>query len=344
MLLTDFRIQGFRCFEDLTLEGLGDVNLIVGKNSVGKSTLLDALWVYARRGEPTAFWDLAEIRDEMVPTERAELTGAAKRHPDWQALRPRTTHTSGTMGVEVTGSSGKANRAHRVRIEVRAESSDVRPTIESIVDADVLFDAQLESPSYRESGSWRGSMAQVPNHYVRSFLMNNRALVRLWNAVTLTPGEDFVIQTLRAINPEVAKLSFRADEEATWTPIVQLAGSIVPLRSLGDGAMRLFTISMAIAATSEGIVLIDEFENGLHWSVQPMIWRAIIDQAKKQNVQLFVTTHSSDTVNSFSDAVRERTDVEGALFRLEQTEGGIRSVRLNEQSLGVFREREWEAR
>ncbi len=66
-LLSSFEICGFRAFEYLSLERLGRVNLIVGKNNVGKTSLLEALWVYANRGAPPVLWSLLEGREESRP-------------------------------------------------------------------------------------------------------------------------------------------------------------------------------------------------------------------------------------------------------------------------------------
>ncbi len=51
LLLNSLEIKGYRCFEHLTIEKLGRVNLIVGKNNVGKTALLEALSVYASAGD-----------------------------------------------------------------------------------------------------------------------------------------------------------------------------------------------------------------------------------------------------------------------------------------------------
>jgi len=47
LILNSLEIQRFRCFRELRIERLGRVNLIVGKNNVGKSTILEALRLYA---------------------------------------------------------------------------------------------------------------------------------------------------------------------------------------------------------------------------------------------------------------------------------------------------------
>jgi len=54
LILDSLEVKGYRCFEHLTIEQLGRVNLIVGKNNVGKTALLEALWIYANKGYQSA--------------------------------------------------------------------------------------------------------------------------------------------------------------------------------------------------------------------------------------------------------------------------------------------------
>lgn len=69
----------------------------------------------------------------------------------------------------------------------------------------------------------------------------------------------------------------------------------LPLKSMGDGITRLFHIIVALVNARNGILLIDEFENGLHWSVQPKVWDIVFQLSEKLNVQVFATTHSHES-------------------------------------------------
>jgi AAA15 family ATPase/GTPase len=86
------------------------------------------------------------------------------------------------------------------------------------------------------------------------------------------------------------------------------------LASLGDGIQRLFEIAVA-AASSKGIILFDEFENGLHWSVQPLAWKLLLELSKDLGVQIFATTHSWDCVKAFQEVAGD-DDETGILFHL----------------------------
>ena len=77
-----------------------------------------------------------------------------------------------------------------------------------------------------------------------------------------------------------------------------------------------FDIILKIFSAKNGFLLIDEFENGLHYSVQPKIWELIFELAYRFNIQVFATTHSWDCIESFSQVAKDRTDMEGVLFRM----------------------------
>lgn len=60
----------------------------------------------------------------------------------------------------------------------------------------------------------------------------------------------------------------------------------------------------------------DEFENGLHYSIQEKVWAILFNIAQKLNIQVFATTHSWDCIESFSKIAHSRRDIEGVLFRV----------------------------
>ena len=118
----------------------------------------------------------------------------------------------------------------------------------------------------------------------------------------------------------------------------------VPLRSLGDGAMRMFGIALALANSRDGFLLIDEAENGIHHGLQRDFWRMVLQTAQANNVQVLATTHSWDCVVGFARAVLECEDIEGALARVERYDGKLRAVMYSERNLRVAAEQNIEVR
>lgn len=117
----------------------------------------------------------------------------------------------------------------------------------------------------------------------------------------------------------------------------------VPLRTFGDGANRLFGIVLSLCNARNGILLVDEIENGLHYSAQKEIWRTIFKLAQKLNVQIFATSHSWDCVQAFQVAATESPD-EGMLLRLSRRGERIIPTTFNESELEIATSEQIEVR
>ena len=109
----------------------------------------------------------------------------------------------------------------------------------------------------------------------------------------------------------------------------------VPLRSLGDGAMRAYAVALALAKSSDGFLLIDEAENGIHHSIQAKFWNMVLQTAERNNVQVIATTHSWDCVTGFAKAASELEDVEGVLYRIQRSGERLRAVEYSESELAI---------
>jgi len=102
-------------------------------------------------------------------------------------------------------------------------------------------------------------------------------------------------------------------------------------------------MALALVNLQDGMLLIDEFENGLHYSIQPDIWRLIFQVARRLNVQVFATTHSQDCIRAFTDVSQEGQ--EGGLFmRLQEKKGEISAVLYDMDELRFAVDKEIEVR
>ena len=91
---------------------------------------------------------------------------------------------------------------------------------------------------------------------------------------------------------------------------------------MGDGIIRLFQLALRLFEAKGGLLFIDEFENGLHYSVQEEAWKVIFHLSKELDIQIFCTTHSWDCIESFSKVATQEKDIEGLLFRLGSSSVG----------------------
>ncbi len=182
-------------------------------------------------------------------------------------------------------------------------------------------------------------------------LLDNNEISRLWNEVALTSSEEIVVDALRpvvgmaldriAVIGDRTRLH-RAGGRRVVAKLEHMA-KLVPLKRLGHGAQRLFGISLALANCRDGILIINEIENGIHHSIHQDIWRMIFRTAKEGNVQVFATTHSWDCIAGFAIAAGE-VPANGTFYRLERVEDELHAIGYSEECLEVAAQQRVEVR
>ena len=177
-------------------------------------------------------------------------------------------------------------------------------------------------------------------------------MASLWDNVALTAEEDLAIKALRLIlDDSIDRVAVVGDDESRHRGhgrrvVAKLRDHPrpVPLKSLGDGATRMFAAGLVLANSRNGFLVVDEAENGLHYSVQRDFWRMVLRAAHYNNVQVLATTHSWDCVTGFAQAATESNDVEGVLVRLERDADKLRAVEYTEEDLQTAAEQDIEVR
>jgi hypothetical protein len=175
--------------------------------------------------------------------------------------------------------------------------------------------------------------------YLSSSGMSMREIGQTWDSIALTDDEDEVVKALQIIAPELEKIVLvqSPNRAAERMLMAKLSGFLrpVPFKSLGEGTVHLLGIVLAIMQARDGVVLLDEIENGVHYSVQELMWKLIMDQSSKLNVQVFATTHSWDCVKGFQAAAGASPATPARLFRLEQNGGRIRGIAFTSEEVGI---------
>jgi AAA15 family ATPase/GTPase len=163
----------------------------------------------------------------------------------------------------------------------------------------------------------------------------------------LTHLEEDVSQALHIIAPDVQRLNLLGREQrGRRIPMAKVDGwdDPVPLRSMGEGLTRLFSITLALVNAKDGLLLIDEVESGLHYSVHTDLWRLIFQLADRLNVQVFATTHSWDCIEGLQKSAQEEEHRDGMLIRLENRKGEIIPILFDEHRLGIATREDIEVR
>ena len=342
------RIQGFRGFDDLSASGLGRVTLITGKNNTGKSSILEALRLYAHKGALPVIFDILDSREELIDEEQVnEHSSSSDKVFQVSTLFhdfPRLMDKAAPIVIS-TGSNASPEELS-IRFGWFVEEEDLEgftrlvPIQASLLSEDYEFVAAL-SVETKESRMTHRVERLSRRSYLRgsidrrfrdvmsiscSFVspysgQQTDTVAYLWDKIALTPNEEEIVKALRIVEPRISGVSVIGSEgrSSKRRAIVRTENLLhpLPLRSFGDGVNRLFALALSLIDARDGILLIDEFENGIHYTVMPDVWGMIFRLAKELNVQVFATTYSSDTVKFFKEVAAESPE-DAALLRLKR--------------------------
>lgn len=362
--LPSLGIRNFRGIGELSIKHLGRVTLFGGDNGAGKTTLLDAVRVHAARARLRILINLLNRSEEV--DRRLGENDALVEHPDYAALFHGRTVGSG-RGITI----GPIDGTDDVQIEVReaSERDFVQTTLfdEDLTDPPrraltVVYQRErhflawlpddgdaVSSPWGRKrSPAWqrRYNRPDWPVTTCRALgpgLPPNHVLAHAWDSIALTAHEGLALEALRIAVDGVERIALvgkEGSERATLgrRVVVKLKGSPgpVPLKSLGDGVTRMFATALALATSRNGILVLDEAENGIHYSLQRDFWNMVLRTAREYNIQVLATTHSRDCLLGFARASAQTDESDGLFLRLDPVDGHrVRVVRYTVEDLSV---------
>ena len=321
-VIDNLTIQNFRLFESLEVKGIKRVNLIVGRNNAGKSALLEAFQLYFSAFSPFVIYQILTERQELLVQKMDGFEPSPLRHLFFNHKMPMPIKDKENLLIS----------SSNVKLTVGVNLFDSYLLIQyNKLDDNTLINEEWPINNFNEFINSMESIVLIKKRpkYTQNIrklstkgLTDDRAS-SLWDSISLTSAQDDVIKAFHIIEPKITGLSFvAADNESNdRLPIIKLSDmpEPIPLKSLGDGMTRLFHIILSLVTAKDGVLLIDEFENGLHWSTQTKAWELIFILAKQWNVQVFCTTHSKDCINGFEDVWTQNPE-EAAFFRLYRKE------------------------
>ena len=127
--------------------------------------------------------------------------------------------------------------------------------------------------------------------------------------------EHFIVEGLKLIEPRVKDFIFTDKEMLVDIGLAKR----IPVNMMGDGARKIVSLLTAVYDCKDGALLVDEISNGFHYSVMCNLWKVLINAAIRNNTQLFITTHDTDSIKGLRDAALYKFDNIVAAFKLLKT-------------------------
>ena len=345
-MYSSIHIRGYRGLDSFRMRGLGRVNLLVGKNNCGKTSILECIELLRSTGHPNVLssilqrrgeWGDANDRDSepLLDVKRLfsgyDLQGAvviegegdnAVGPSDWNgkvAMHVEDPRESELGAPNPYGEDGDFTLA--VKWSNREDDPNTR-----VVPIGITSDGHMSARVTRRFLRTRNGPLDQGVQFIRTSGMTALDIVRLFDGVVLTENEEHVTQALRTIEPAVERIASVAIDrgpyfrgapggpyfrEAPGGPYFREAPggvfiklrkseSRIPIGSTGDGMWRMLGLALALANAKGGVLLVDEIDTGLHYSVMADMWRMVSERAVALEVQVFATTHSRDCYESLA--------------------------------------------
>lgn len=303
-MIENFNIKNFRGIKELSIEKLGRINIILGNNNSGKTSVLDAIMLFSGATNPrlavTINWarQYAKISDEMLhinfydmnPENRIVLSGRYNDSKE-RTLRINYVEEETDSISEENVSSNEKHLYLNFAANVCGKTYHTQLTYpgEQPDSASITF---LKKSEYTE---------ELVCHYLPSSESYNNN-VKLFSELLLDKQEKAIIKSLREIEPDLKDIIVANDN--LYADLGQERR--IPIQVLGDGIRKIISILINIyKVRNGGILLIDEIDNGLHYKSMPTLWKSILSMTRKYDVQLFATTHNIDSLRALNHTLGE---------------------------------------
>lgn len=338
----NIEIKNFRGIDHLKIEDFSRVNVFLGQNNSGKTTMLEAIAMLMSMSNPDVPQAINAVRarkpfsnfidvqyffnnlDVTTPPEvKAELSDGSFRHLTlalsyvFDELADPKNEPQQQMGAIKYVNTLEMNFEIAKGTTRQSHKSWLRVNPQGLVVNRKVADGYLENKR-----AWL-----TPSDLMTSNLANDLAELFKRNR------KDTILALLKLFDTRINSIEILTDDI-----YIGFEGmpQMLSVSMMGDGLRRYLNIVASAANPLIDILLIDEIDNGLHYSVYKKLWQALFALAEASNKQIFVTTHSKETLGHLNKMLEEHVEYQQELriFTLEKTRlKGYQAYRLTYNGL-----------
>jgi AAA15 family ATPase/GTPase len=275
--LTDIEIKQFKCFADFKASGFKRVNLIGGKNNIGKTALIEASFInVCSINVKNMISAIVAIKGKR---EKANLVHKSKM--DYQDFLDSTKHYEVSSNLNSQNFSIVEEDAKKeYKFNINGESIEVNANKINI------------------------SMGQIENiNFIDNFGWADSILIRAFQSIQKQDQENKLDIFVREFDDSIEQFKVIGDK-----PQCKTNGEYRDITEFGDGLKHYISIICALYASENGYLFIDEIDNGIHYSQLDRLWELILTLSKKTQCQVFATTHSKEMLDSFARVAKKLSE------------------------------------
>lgn len=351
-MIKDLRVSGYRGIRELEMRDFGKVNLLVGKNNSGKSSVLECLALLTRPLSQSTLFSLNRLRAITTADEWSLF------FHNFDEGTPVLVSGNMSLGEHVEGRAltifplamSDESLSSSKRVPLVMDELDERHTERGFVMHVSISKDGIEHYYAKKVVNGNGEVEfeeygdkQVYSN-INSMMVTPSGLKELKYVFELVQREkklDPIVTVLRKIEPSLIEL--RLGTQGIYCDIG--LHRLVPVNVMGQGFVWLLRALLGMSVAQNGVAVIDEVDNGLHYSAQQILWKAIFEAVEVLNVQIFATTHSEECVRAFGTLEHPLAEQDQLrLYRIEKGDNKHRAVLYDRDILQASLESDWEVR
>lgn len=331
--IKEFHADGFRGLRDLQLTDLKNVNIILGGNSAGKTSVLEAIELFCAHSDASII-TIARQRDKWKGVKRFRLA-------DTEAVRYLFSLSSEEIEPEPSFSLQgwmEKGGAHLLECSYTEETTIFFPDVSEEEEEEEGFAPMPEETSTFychvcfskgedcldqfsfpvENNAKKGYAKEHPFFPVTTLHVGEHLTANPFKSLTAKKKtKERAVSLLQLFDPNFVDLRNTPDDART-IPLLEYQGAkeYIPLSLFGDGLKKALTLLEGLERARDGILLIDEYETALHTTVMEPVFQFLLDTAKELNVQLFLTTHSIEAIDKLLECKGHLDQIH--ILRLDQ--------------------------
>lgn len=322
-MISEIYIENYRGIKNLELNQLGKINIIAGANNTGKTSVLEVIQSLKAPNDLRT-WRLIGRREEMSPRIVTTVYDTMKSlFPiDINAAGDRIKYSGINNGeefdIEITGhisdtivtekqlddaggfshTSRLDNNEQETNNEYETSVMELQYTINGKRSGkDIIYGMQKGMRMSRE----RNNKTIVENIVYISPIQHAQNVLFLNSLLTDPELYEQFVEIMRQFDPYFISINSVEEENSFGRKYVVLSKNHkegLLLNAYGDGMKKAMLLLSAVLRAKDGILLLDEFETAIHISAMKNVFSWIIETAIKLNVQIFMTSHSIEAIES----------------------------------------------
>lgn len=365
-MIKSLKIQNFRCFPELSVTGLAPITLFGGKNNSGKSAILEAIFLNFRHRYPNVFFALAAGRNgngnlQAMPeriwnplffdfdkTDECSLSVMQDNNTKSILTMKKVTDQNASLDINtgsVTAILKQGYDPHFLDRHFYALHYTYKLGNRQTQGQFSFENNQIRHVSIGVKGHEKELPLIKINFYKNVYMVDNVTIAEWVSKFILDGNKTELVDVLQIFDTRIIDITTLVENNIPYVYVILADKVKMPITYMGDGINKILQLLLLILTSPNGIVLLDEIENGFHYSVYGNVLKLLYEAALKVNCQLLITTHNIDILRQSAETMKAMGKLQSLSYqRISASSRGRRAYGFSGDELEAALDAELEVR